>query len=61
MNIRCVVINRKGEELPGYMLRAGDKIVGIHYDHGEKLVAIYIGPRVGFWRFVWERLRGKSR
>ena len=56
MNCYLIVINDKGEELPGYVIRAGDRVVGTEYSHSSKVVTVHIGRRVSLWRFIWEWL-----
>lgn len=59
MNTRLVVV-KDGEELPGFCIRAGDHVVQTHYDHGEKLMTVYVGPEAKWWRVIWERMTRRA-
>lgn len=51
-----IVVFKDGQEQPGWTLRAGDIIQETHYDHGKKLIGVYVDHSPSIWRIIWERI-----
>lgn len=54
-----IVLFKGGEELPGYMLRAGDTVQETYYDHAAQKIEVYVDKSPSVWRIIWERLSGR--
>jgi hypothetical protein len=60
--IGLVVVDRDGEEKPGWSLRAGDYVERTEYDHGRRVITATVGVApTPLWHRVRRWIEGRRR